>query len=460
MAIRWSCAAAWFGLFAGGSGVGQAAEALDPTTTYILAGTLLDRPGTHPRGASTIIVKDGKVDEIRSGLATPPDGTRLIDLRDRFVMPGLIDCHVHLSGRANPLAARMDSANRDVQDIFVTTAVNARLTLEAGFTTIRDLGGDARGIRALRDAIDRGELPGPGIVNAGQMISITGGHGDARNGLREELSEAVEAHQINVCDGPDDCRRAVRRQVALGALVIKFAATGGVTSNVSGGLGRQMTFEEMKAIVETAHAFGRKATAHSHAVEGTKAALRAGADSIEHGTFLDDETLALFKEKEAWLVPTMLAPVATRAQASAGQLGAAAALKVGQGRSAIPNHERAIRAGVKIAFGTDSGVSMHGQNAMELALLVERGLTPMQAVSAATVEAAALLGREDSIGALMPGMEADIIAVIGNPLEDVRRLEHVDFVMQSGAVIKQDGVRVAFPPDRKAMSNRAQATTR
>lgn len=439
-------AAALVALILGG-GAARAAEALDSTTTYVLAGALLDRPGSSLRGPSTLIVKDGKVAEVQPGFAAPPRGAKVIDLRDRFVLPGLIDSHVHLSGRGNPLLARMDSTGRDVEDVFVTTAVNARVTVEAGFTTVRDLGGDPRGIRALRDAIDRGDLPGPGIVNAGQMISVTGGHGDSRNGLRREFSDAVETRQINVCDGADDCRRAVRRQIALGALVIKFAATGGVTSNVSGGLGQQMTPEEMSAIVETAHAFGRKVAAHSHAVEGTKAALRAGADSVEHGAFLDDEAIALFKEKDAWLVPTMLAPVATLAQAKAGQLGAAAALKVGEGRSAVPNHERAIRAGVKIAFGTDSGVSPHGQNAREFALLVERGLTPMQAIAAATTNAASLLGRQDSIGALTPGMDADIIAVVGSPLEDVRRLERVDFVMRRGAVIKQDGVRKAFPPN-------------
>lgn len=443
--IRTLHAAALAAMILGGSAA-QAADALDPTVTYVLAGAVLDRPGSSPRGPSTIIVKDGKVAEVLSGLVTPPAGAKVVDLRERFVLPGLIDSHVHLNGRGNPLLARMDASGRDAQDVFVTMALNARADLEAGFTTVRDLGGDARSVRALRDAIDRGDLPGPGIVNAGQIISVTGGHGDGRNGLREEISDTVEEHQINVCDGPDDCRRAVRRQIALGALVIKFAATGGVLSNVSGGLGRQMTPEEMSAIVETAHAFGRKATAHSHAMEGSKAALKAGADSIEHGTFLDDETIRLFKEKGASLVPTMLAPVTTLAQARSGQLGAAAALKVGEGRSAVPNHERAIKAGVKIAFGTDTGVSVHGQNAREFALLVERGLTPMQAISAATVNAAALLGRQDSIGALSPGMDADIVAVIGNPLEDVRRLERVDFVMRRGAVIKQGGERQAFPP--------------
>lgn len=430
-------------LAAGGA---QAAEALDPVVTYVLAGTLLDRPGQAPRGASTLVIKDGKVAEVLDGFATPPDGVRVVDLRDRFVLPGLIDAHVHLNGRGNPLLARMDASGRDVQDVFVTMAVHARATVEAGFTTVRDLGSDPRSIRALRDAIDRGDVCGPGIVNAGQMISVTGGHGDGRNGLREPISDTVELHQINVCDGPDDCRRAVRRQIALGALAIKFAATGGVTSNIAGGLGRQMTPEEMTAIVDTAHAFGRKVTAHSHAMEGTKAALQAGVDSIEHGTFLDDETIRLFKDKGAYLVPTMLAPVATLAQARAGQLGAAAAAKVGEGRSAVPNHERAIKAGVKIAFGTDSGVSVHGQNAREFALLVQRGLTPAQAIAAATVNAATLLDRQDSIGALKPGMDADLIAVEGDPLKDVTRLERVDFVMHRGALIRQNGARLAFPP--------------
>lgn len=320
---------------------------------------------------------------------------------------------------------------------------NARVTLQAGFTSVRDLGGDARGIRALRDAIDRGDVDGPTITNAGNMISVTGGHGDAGNGLNETFAEAVHKTEINLCDGPDDCRRAVREQVGLGAKVIKFAATGGVLSNVSGGLGRAMTPDEMKAIVETAHALGRKVAVHSHAAEGTKAALLAGADSIEHASFLDDEAIALFRKTGAYLDPTEMAPVAALAQARSGALPAATIPKAEAAAAAmVASHRKAYQAGVKFSFGTDTGVSKHGDNAQEFNLLVTKvGMTPMAAIRTATVAAADNLGQSASLGTLEPGKTADVIAVAGSPLQDVTRLEHVDFVMHHGVVAKQGGVR-------------------
>lgn len=405
--------------------------------TYIQAGTLLDQPGRTPRGPTTIIVRDGKVAELRDGFVAPEAGATLVDLRDAFVLPGMVDMHVHLWGiGGDPMKARLGALTRDRFDDEMTAVANARTTLNAGFTSVRDLGGDPRGIRALRDAIDAGTVEGPTITNAGEMISVTGGHGDAGNGLAETFADAVHAHDVNVCDGPDDCRRAVRAQVGLGAKVIKFAATGGVLSNVSGGLGRAMTPEEMRAIIDTAHALGRKVAAHSHAAEGTKAALEAGVDSIEHGTFLDDETIRLFKAKGAYLVPTEIAPVAALAQARGGALPPATIVKAEQAAAAMAaNHRRAYAAGVKVAFGTDTGVSKHGDNASEFALLVQNGLTPAQAIAAATVGAADLLGRDD-IGTLAPGKTADIIAVAGSPLQDVTRLQHVDFVMHRGVVAK------------------------
>ena len=406
-----------------------------PAITYIHAGHLIDRPGEPPRGASTIVVTGDKVSEIRDGFVDAPAGAKTVELRDGWVLPGLVDMHVHLWGiGGDPQRARLEALTRDRADDMMTAVANARATLDAGFTSVRDLGGDARGIRALRDAIDRGEVEGPTITNAGQMISVTGGHGDEGNGLGEEFADAVHAHEINLCDGPDDCRRAVRAQVGLGARVIKFAATGGVLSNVAGGLGRAMTPEEMRAIVETAHALGRKAAAHSHAAEGTRAALEAGVDSIEHGTFLDDDTIRLFKAHNAYLVPTMIAPVTALQQARGGQLPPATIPKAEQAAAAaMASHRRAIAAGVKIAFGTDTGVSRHGDNAREFALMVGAGMTPAQAIRAATVGAADLLGRDD-IGTLAPGKTADLIAVATSPLADVRALERVGFVMHRGRV--------------------------
>lgn len=415
-----------------------AAPATNPVVTYIHAGALLDRPGQAPRGNSTIVVRDGKIAEVRAGFVPPPAGATLMDLSRQFVLPGLTDLHVHLWGiGGDPMRARLLETTTDQADDMMTAVVNAKKTLEAGFTTVRDLGGNPRGIRALRDAVARGDVAGPTIVNAGMMVSVTGGHGDGANGMAETFADAVHAHQINTCDGPDDCRRAVRAQVGLGAQVIKFAATGGVLSNVAGGLGRAMTPEEMRAIIDTAHALGRKVAAHSHAAEGTRAALEAGVDTIEHGTYLDDETIRLFKAKGAWLVPTEIAPVAALAQARGGALPPATIPKAEAAAAAMAeSHRRAYAAGVKFAFGTDTGVSKHGDNAQEFALLVEKvGMTPAVAIRTATVDAASVLGRDD-IGTIEPGKAADIIAVTGSPLDDVRRLEHVDFVMHRGVVAR------------------------
>jgi len=421
-----------------GTSMAQGAPPADKPVTYVQAGALLDRPGEAPKGNSTIVVRDGKVAQVLPGFVAPPAGARLVDLRDRFVLPGLVDMHVHLWGvGGDPMRERLNALTTDDADDMMQAVVNAKTTLDAGFTTVRDLGGNPRGIRALRDAVARGDVEGPTIVNAGRMVSVTGGHGDGTNGLAEEWADAVHQHQINTCDGPDDCRRAVRAQVGMGAQVIKFAATGGVLSNVAGGLGRAMTPEEMSAIVTTAHALGRKVAAHSHAAEGTKAALEAGVDSIEHGTFIDDETVKLFKAKGAYLVPTMIAPVTALAQARGGQLPPATIPKAeAAAAAAAESHARAIRAGVKIAFGTDTGVSKHGDNAKEFALMVRAGMTPAQAIRAATVSAADLLGRSAELGTLEPGHAADLIAVTGSPLDDVTRLERVDFVMHRGVVAK------------------------
>ena len=415
------------------------AQALVGEVTWIHAGRLIDRPGEAPRGVSTIIVRDGKVAEIRDGLVPAEPGAKLVDLSRATVLPGLIDMHVHMLGiGGDPLRARLNRISNEPEDDLLIGAGNARATLMAGFTTVRDLGARPRSIRALRDAIERGDLPGPTIVNAGSGISVTGGHGDPLNGLAEPFAHAVAESVENTCDGPDDCRRAVRRQIGLGAQVIKFMATGGVLSNVSGGLGRAMQPEEMQAIVDTAHALGRKTAAHSHAAEGTLAAVEAGVDTIDHGTFLDDATIKAMKARGTWLVPTMLAPRSALAQARGGMLPPATVPKAEEAAAAaIDSHRKAIAAGVRIAFGTDTGVSKHGDNAQEFALMVEAGMTPAQAIKAATVSAAEALDRP-ALGRIAPGFAADIIAVDGDPLADVRELEDVDFVMKGGRIVKQE----------------------
>jgi imidazolonepropionase-like amidohydrolase len=409
-----------------------------PKVTYIHAGHLIDRPGQPARGPSTIVVTGDKVTEVRDGFAAPPGGATVVDLKDRWVLPGLIDMHVHLLGiGGDPMRARLVALNTEPADEVLYGAGNARKTLHAGFTTVRDLGGTPRAIRALRDAIDRGDVEGPTIVNAGAPVSVTGGHGDLLNGIAEPYAHAIADTVENTCDGPEDCRRAVRRQVGLGAQVVKFMATGGVLSNVSGGLGRAMEPDEMKAVIDTAHGLGRKVAAHSHAAEGTLAAVNAGADTIDHGTFLDDATIRAMKAKGTWLVPTMLAPRAALQQARAGMLPPATVPKAeAAAAAAMASHSRAIAAGVKVAFGTDTGVSRHGDNAQEFALMVEAGMTPAQAIRAATSVAAEALGRDD-IGTLVPGKAADLIAVAASPLDDVRALERVQFVMRRGVVAKQ-----------------------
>jgi imidazolonepropionase-like amidohydrolase len=431
---------------------GSARAAAAPgQTTLVLAGQLLDRPGQAPRGASTVVIRDDKVVEIRAGFATPGPGDRVVDLRDQFVLPGLMDMHVHLYIPGDPLRARLEATTRDYEDKFVLAAEAARATLEAGFTTVRDMGGDPHGMRALRDAINRGALPGPTVIFAGSMISVTGGHGDQGNGLSRDQAALARANSTNRCDGAESCRRAVREQISMGADVIKFAATGGVNSNVAGGVGRQMFDDEMQAIVETAHMFGRKVGAHAHAKDGIEAALRAGVDSIEHGAFTDDETVALFKKTGAYLVPTELAAFTALAQARRGDRPQAVLEKAeATAKVAQANHRRAILGGVKIATGSDSGVSLNGDNAQEFKLMVAAGMTPMQVIKAATVNGADLLGRSSTIGTLEPGKFADLIAVEKSPLEDITRLEHVAFVMHKGVVIKLAGQRQAFPPNLPA----------
>ncbi len=416
-----------------------AAVAAEPVTV-IHAGTLLDIPGRPPRRQASILVRGRRIGEVRDGFIDVP-GARIIDLRDSTVMPGLIDMHVHLEGLDDRLQARLQSSYRDYEDEAYTALLNARRTLLAGFTTVRDLGGEARTVISLRDAIEAGQFAGPTIVSAGNMVSVSGGHGDV-NGLNRDLDSVYAPRATNTCNGADDCRRAVREQISDGAEVIKFAATGGVLSNVPGGLNRQMMADEMRAVVETARSFGRKVAAHAHGVDGLNAALEAGVDSIEHGTFTNDRTFELYRRTGAYYVPTLLAPAAALAD---GARGALTAPQMQKAREAAGNAERsfarAIREGVKIAFGTDSHVSPHGRNAEEFALMVKNGMAPAAAIRSATVDAAALLGRSDSIGTLEAGKDADIVAVAGDPIANVRLLERIGFVMKHGRVHKLGGQR-------------------
>ncbi len=416
--------------------VAAAAQTPGPTTA-IYAGHLLDRPGTPPRGAATIIVADGRIVSVADGYTPAPAGATVIDLKDRFVLPGLIDAHVHLDSDTGGVAAVLESVEDSPATIAYRTEVNGRKTLFAGFTTVRNLGDGTGATLALRDAVAKGWAVGPRIVDAGRAISTTSGHMDDTLGIAEALHGGID--QSNLCDGADACRRAVRLQIRRGVDVIKIATTGGVNSRIGVGLGRQIFDDEVKALVDTAHLYGKKVAVHAHGADGINAALAAGADSIEHGTLLDAAGVKLFKAGGGWYVPTLstINGYLERLKADPNAYPPAVLAKI-RYRISITGKalEMAYPAGVKIAFGTDAGVSKHGRNADEFELMVQHGMPASAAIAAATTGGAELLGLKDEIGRLAPGMAADIIAVVGNPLSDVGVLKSVGFVMKGGSVVK------------------------
>lgn len=404
-------------------------------TTFVQAGRLLADPATGKvETAKTLVIENGKVTRVLDGYVAEPGG-KVVDLKDSFVLPGLIDSHVHLTGEQSP-TSRLDGVTRSSADDALVGAGFARKTLMAGFTTVADLGADNQAIFALRAGIKRGDVVGPRILASGGAVSVHGGHGDI-NGYSEEVMHALRP--TSVCSGADDCRRAVREQVWRGADIIKITATGGVLSNTAAGLAQQFSTPELEAIVDSAHRMGRKVTAHAHGVDGINAFLRAGGDSIEHGTYLDDESIALFKKNGAYLVPTLMAGdfvyrVASGPKNFLTPAQTAKALEAGPKMLAMAR--RAHEGGVKIAFGTDTGVSAHGDNAGEFALLVKAGLTPLEAIQTATVNAADHFSLSNEIGSLTPGKAADLIAVKGDPLKDVTELQRVTSVIKGGVVYK------------------------
>ncbi len=420
----------------------SAAQAPASRVVLVHAGQLLDRPGRPARGASTIVIRDGRIAEVRDGHVAASSvgatGAEIIDLRDRYVLPGLIDSHVHLASDAGGVAAQLEQVQLEAAAKAYNALVNAHKTLAAGFTTVRNLG-DRDGVTlALRDAVRAGKVVGPNIVDAGTSISTTSGHMDAALGFRDDLRESLD-HADNLCDGPDACRRAVRLQVARGVDLIKIATTGGVNSRIGAGLGQQMFEDEATAIVQTARLYGKKVAVHAHGADGVKLALKAGVNSVEHGTVLDDECVALFLKTGAYYVPTLstvngyIERLAADPNAYSPEVRAKVDWRIqvtGESlRTLVPR-------GVKIAFGTDAGVSKHGRNADEFELMVKYGMTPSQALVAATVNGADLLGLAAEVGTLEPGKRADLIAVPGDPLADVTVLKRVSFVMKDGVVFR------------------------
>jgi imidazolonepropionase-like amidohydrolase len=405
--------------------------------SLIQAGRLLDRPGNAPRGASTIIVRGGKIEAVRDGVvgAEAFPGARVIDLRQHFVLPGLIDSHVHLESDRAGDAGLVETLTSSDAYFAYEAALNARKTLLAGFTTVRNLGNAGGVTLALRDAVAAGKVPGPRILDAGESISTTSGHADSSLGLTPLIAEHIPTR--NLCDGVESCRRAVRLQIGRGVDVIKIMTTGGVNSRIGVGVGRQIFDDEAQALIEAAHLYGKKVAVHAHGADGIAVALKYGADSIEHGTLLDDEGIKLFLKTGAFYVPTLSTingykeRIAADPNAYPPDVRAKIDWRISITGLAL---EKAYARGVKIAFGTDAGVSKHGRNADEFELMVKHGMPAAQALKAATVNAADLLGVSALTGSIEPGKQADLIAVSGDPLADVKVLKKMAFVMKDGQV--------------------------
>lgn len=419
--------------------VPAAARQAPSEVTIVHAGTLLDRPGQAPRRNASLIIRGGRIEAVRDGFVPASDfpGAKVVDLSGKFVLPGLIDSHVHLTSDRAGVEGQLAGVTDSQADFAYEAAWNAKKTLDAGFTTVRNLGDDNGVTLALRDAIAMGRVEGPRIVDAGMSISTTSGHMDGRLGFSDDFAGGVP--HDNVCDGPESCREAVRRQIGRGADVIKIATTGGVNSRIGAGLGAQMFDDEAEALIATAHLYGKKVAVHAHGADGVKLALRHGADSIEHGTIMDDETIQLFLKTKAYYVPTLstvngyLERIARDPNAYEPSVRAKIDWRI---KITGESLKRAFPRGVRIAFGTDAGVSKHGRNADEFELLVKYGMSPMDAIRAATVNAADLLGLSDVVGSLEPGKQADLIAVDADPLADVTVLKKVGFVMKGGRVVK------------------------
>ncbi|MFQ5674827.1 MAG: amidohydrolase family protein [bacterium] len=404
--------------------------------TILHCGKLIDGKSNRARSEVSIVVSNDKIIDIRDGYINGRDGDTIIDLKNQSVMPGLMDMHVHLSGELSP-KSYSENFYMNPEDYAYRSVPYAKRTLLAGFTTVRDLGGEVN--TALRNAIKKGYVIGPRIFSAGKSLATTGGHADPTNSLNRKLM-GNPGPKEGVVNGLEDARKAVRQRYKNGADEIKITATGGVLSVAKSGQNPQFTEEEIRAIVETAKDYNMHVAAHAHGAEGMKRAIRGGVRSIEHGTLMDDEAIELFKKYGTYYVPTILAgaTVAERAKID-GYFPALVRPKAAAiGPQIQQTFSRAYKAGVKIAFGTDSGVSHHGDNAREFVLMVEAGMPAMEAIQSATRVPAELLGIEDELGTLETGKIADIVAVPGDPLQDISVMTKVAFVMKEGKIYKNE----------------------
>ncbi len=412
------------------------AKNLPAQTTYLYCGRILPISGEAITNG-TIVVEGNKIVRIEKGFSRIPNGVEVVDLKSKTVMPGLIDCHVHLEWEQSR-SSYSERYTLNPADIAYRAAVYARRTLEAGFTTVRDLGGTGVNI-ALRNAINSGWAVGPRILTVGRAISITGGHGDATTGAKWDLFDPP-GPEMGIADGPDECRAAVREQIKRGADCIKVCATGGVLSLARDGTLPHYAQDELSTIVQTARDLGVPVAAHAHGDEGMRRAVEAGVVSIEHGTFMSEATMDAMIKHGTYLIPTLTAGQAVSdsalyAKGFFPEVVRKKAIEICPQLKATAG--KAYKKGVKIAFGTDSGVSPHGKNNLEFGLMAEAGMTNADILRAATLDAATLLRMNDRIGSLEPGKLADIVAVEGNPLEDIRVMVKVVFVMKDGKVYRQ-----------------------
>jgi len=409
--------------------------------TYVLkAARMFDGKSNALTTPGLVVVTDGKIAGVGSGAAVPA-GAEVVELGDATLLPGFIDAHTHLTMMYSEdyTRALLDSLEKPIPEMALDASVNARITLLAGFTTVRDVGSHDYLDAGLRNAINRGVVPGPRMLVAVHAIGATGGHCD-ETGFREGALGKESGPEVGVVNGADEARRAVRLAHKYGATIIKTCATGGVLSLADAVDTPQLTAAELDALVDEAHALRLKTAAHAHGAEGAKRAIRAGIDSIEHGSFLDDEALQLMKQRGTYYVPTLMATEGLSEQIAKGVAIPPAILPKAQAAIAAVHQtfQKALAKGIKIGLGTDAAVYPHGRNAEEFHQMVDLGMKPIDALKAGTSSDADLLGLADKIGTLESGKLADVVAVPGNPVENIRETEHVFFVMKEGVIYKHE----------------------